>query len=160
MPDEGALQSSETRVPQPNRRKTYLINPRFQWRFIGFMAAASLLAIAVLFVSNVLFFREMEQTALSVGLTRDNPYFDFLAEQKSSLYTLYFAVSGVAFVVMMALGILYSHRIAGPLHNLRSKMQRIADGEAPSSVNFRKNDQFRDLAESFNAMIATLRNRP
>jgi methyl-accepting chemotaxis protein len=146
-------------VPQPNRRKTYLINPRFQWRFIGFMAAVSLLAIAVLFVSNVLFFREMEQTALSVGLTPDNPYFDFLDEQKSTLYTLYFGVSVVAFVLMMGLGILYSHRIVGPLHNLGNKMRRIADGEDPSEVYFRRNDQFRDLAESFNAMIVRLRDR-
>jgi len=145
-------------VPQPNRRKTYLINPRFQWRFIAFMAAVSLLAIAVLFLSNVLFFREMEQAALSIGLTRDNPYFDFLDEQKSSLYTLYFGVSGVAFVLMMAVGILYSHRIAGPLHNLRNKMQRIAEGEEPSKVEFRRRDQFRELAESFNAMIARLRD--
>ena len=147
------------KMPQPNRRRTYLINPPFQWRFIGFMAAVSLLAIAVLFVSNILFFRDMEQTAISVGLTADNPYFDFLAEQKASLYKLYFAVSGVAFVVMVGLGVLYSHRIAGPLHNLGNKMQRIAEGEAPSEVRFRRNDQFRDLAESFNAMIATLRNR-
>ena len=146
-------------MPQPNRRKTYLINPRFQWRFIGFMAAVSLLGIAVLFISNVLFFREMEQAALSVGLTRDNPYFDFLEEQKSSLYTLYFGVSGVAFVLMMGLGILYSHRIAGPLHNLRNKMQRIAEGEEPSTVGFRRNDQFRELAESFNAMIAKIAKR-
>lgn len=155
-----ALQSAPTRVPQPNRRRTYLVNPRFQWRFIAFMAAVSLLAIAVLFTSNILFFRNMEQAALSVGLTADNPYFDFLDEQKSTLYTLYVGVSGVAFVLMMGLGILYSHRIAGPLHNLRNTMQRIADGEDPSDVNFRRSDQFQDLAESFNAMIAKLRNRP
>ena len=62
-------------MAQPNRRKTYLINPRFQWRFIGFMAAVSLLAIFMLFASNILFFRTMEQEALSVSLARDNPYF-------------------------------------------------------------------------------------
>jgi methyl-accepting chemotaxis protein len=146
-------------VPQPNRRKTYLINPRFQWRFIGFMAAVSLLAIGVLFISNILFFRDMEAAARSVGLAPDNPYFDFLDEQKSALYRLFFGVSAVAFVLMMALGILYSHRIAGPLHNLNNKMQRIAGGEEPSPVNFRRRDQFRELAESFNAMVAKLGGR-
>jgi len=147
-------------MPQQNRRTTYLINPRFQWRFIGFMATVSLLAISLLFVSNLLFFRNMEQEALSVGLTPDNPYFDFLQEQKSALSTLYFAISGVVFVVMMGLGILYSHRIAGPLHHLDHRMRQIANGEDPSPLTFRRRDQFRELAESFNAMIATLRNRP
>jgi len=146
-------------MPQQNRRRTYLINPRFQWRFIGFMATVSLLAISLLFVSNILFFRNMEHEALSVGLTRDNPYFDFLQEQKSALSLLYFTVSGVVFVVMMGLGILYSHRIAGPLYHLDRKMRRIADGEEPSPLQFRRRDQFVELAESFNAMLVKLRER-
>src|SRR5262245_30235221 len=125
---------------KPNRRKTYLINPRFQWRFIGFMATVSLLAIALLFLSNVLFFRGMEREAVSVGLAADSPYFDFLHEQRASLSRLYFAVSGLAFVLMMGLGILYSHQIAGPLHNLNNKMRRIANGEEPTPLNFRQND--------------------
>ena len=146
-------------MPQSNRRKVYLINPRFQWRFIGFMAVVSLLAIAILFVSNVLFFRNMTQEALGAGLAPDNPYFDFLKEQKSALSMLYFGVSAVAFVVMMGLGVLYSHRIAGPLYRLNQHMKAIADGAEPSPVNFRKRDQFQELVESFNAMIARLKNR-
>ena len=146
-------------MPQPNRRRTYLINPRFQWRFIGFMAVVSLLAIATLFSSNILFFRNLADEARSVGLTPDNPYFDFLDEQKSSLTTLYLGVSAVVFVAMIGLGVLYSHRIAGPLHNLNNKMKRIASGEELSPVKFRRRDQFLELAESFNAMSARLKNR-
>jgi len=123
------------------------------------MATVSLLAISLLFVSNILFFRNMEHEALSVGLTRDNPYFDFLQEQKSALSLLYFTVSGLVFVVMMGLGILYSHRIAGPLYQLDRKMRRIASGEEPSPLQFRRRDQFVELAESFNAMLVKLRER-
>jgi len=144
----------------PNRRRTYLINPRFQWRFIGFMATVSLVAIALLFLSNIVFFRDMQRDALSVGLTADNPYFDFLQEQKADLSRLYFGVSALAFLLMMGLGILYSHRIAGPLHNLNTKMKRIADGEDPTPLSFRRKDQFSELAESFNALIAKMTKRP
>jgi methyl-accepting chemotaxis protein len=146
-------------MPTPNRRKVYLINPRFQWRFIGFMAVVSLLAISLLFISNVLFFRQMQQEALAAGLTPDNPYFDFLDEQKSSLFTLYFGVSAGVFVVMMALGIRYSHRIAGPLYNLNNKMRGIANGDPATPVSFRRKDQFLELSESFNAMLAKLKDR-
>jgi methyl-accepting chemotaxis protein len=59
-------------------------------------------------------------------------------------------------VLMMGLGIRYSHRIAGPLYRLDSKMRRIAEGEAPSPVSFRRKDQFLQLADSFNAMLARL----
>jgi methyl-accepting chemotaxis protein len=146
-------------VPPSNRRKIYLINPRFQWRFIGFMAVISLLAISILFVSNVVFFRNMMQDALAVGLAPDNPYFDFLEEQKSALSMVYFGVSAVAFLLMMGLGVLYSHRIAGPLYRLNNHMKAIADGADAAPVNFRQRDQFQELAESFNAMIAKLRKR-
>jgi methyl-accepting chemotaxis protein len=146
-------------MAQPNRRKVYLINPRFQWRFIGFMAVVSLLAIALLFVSNVLFFRNMTQDALAAGLAPDNPFFDFLEEQKSSLSMLYFGVSAVAFVLMMGLGVLYSHRIAGPLYRLNTHMKGIADGAEPAPVKFRRRDQFPELAGNFNAMIARLTKR-
>jgi methyl-accepting chemotaxis protein len=144
-------------VAQTNRRKIYLINPRFQWRFIAFMAVVSLLAISILFVSNVLFFRNMKQEALAVGLAPDNPYFDFLEEQRSALSMVYFGVSAVAFAVMMGLGIVYSHRIAGPLHKLSNRMKEIADGAEPTPVSFRRNDQFQELTGSFNAMIAKLK---
>lgn len=145
--------------PQSNRRKIYLINPRFQWRFIGFMAVVSLLAISILFVSNVLFFRNMTQEALAAGLAPDNPYFDFLQEQKSALLLVYFGVSAVAFVLMMVLGALYSHRIAGPLYRLNKHMQAIADGAEPAPVSFRRRDQFQELVESFNKMIDRLNKR-
>ena len=142
-----------------NRRKVYLINPRFQWRFIGFMAVVSLLAISILFVSNVLFFRNMTQEALAAGLAPDNPYFDFLQEQKSALLLVYFGVSAVAFVLMMVLGALYSHRIAGPLYRLNKHMRAISEGAEPAPVSFRRRDQFQELVESFNKMIDRLNKR-
>jgi nitrogen fixation/metabolism regulation signal transduction histidine kinase len=60
---------------------------------------------------------------------------------------------------MMGLGILYSHRIAGPLYHLDRKMRRIAGGEEPSPLQFRRRDQFLELTESFNAMVVKLRDR-
>jgi methyl-accepting chemotaxis protein len=141
-----------------NRRKTYLINPRFQWRFIGFMAVVSLLAILLLFVSNILFFQDMAREARSVGLSPDNPYFDFLKEQRLVLSRLYFTVSAVVFALMMGLGIMYSHRIAGPMYQLNNKMKRIAAGEELTPIRFRRKDQFQELAENFNAMIEKLKD--
>jgi hypothetical protein len=48
----------------------------------------------------------MEREARSVGLSPDNPYFDFCGAE-SALSAL--PVSGVVFVVMMSLGIMASH---------------------------------------------------
>ena len=44
----------------------------------------------------------------------------------------------------------FSHRIAGPMHRLKSVSRQLADGERVSPVKFRDGDYWNDLAEQFN----------
>ena len=49
-----------------------------------------------------------------------------------------------------------SNRFAGPIFNLRRTMQRIAAGERPRKLQFRKHDFWQDLAEDYNSMLSKL----
>lgn len=140
-----------------NNRKVYLINPRFQWRFIGFMMIVSFAGIFILFSSNLLFFRQMNQEALEAGIAANNPFFDFISEQSGLLTKIYLVSSLVAFVVIMSFGLFYSHRIAGPLYQLNKKMKSIAEGGEIEEVHFRKNDLFLELEDSFNKMMRKIK---
>lgn len=52
-----------------------------------------------------------------------------------------------------------SNRIAGPIHNLQTLCQKLADGEHEvKPLKFRKNDMWQDLPRTFNAMAARLSN--
>lgn len=50
-----------------------------------------------------------------------------------------------------------SNRIAGPIHNLQTMCQKLADGEHDvDPLTFRKNDMWQELPGAFNAMAARL----
>lgn len=54
-----------------------------------------------------------------------------------------------------------SNRIAGPIHNLRSTIKRLSEGEQDvRPLKFRKNDFWDDLPDAFNAMTKRLAQKP
>lgn len=64
---------------------------------------------------------------------------------------------GVVLGVLLA-SIWFSHRIAGPLYRLGKTMRMVAQGELPPPIKFRKHDEFQDLADDFNTILAKLKS--
>lgn len=54
------------------------------------------------------------------------------------------------------LGVIFSHRIAGPIFALKRTIRSILNGE-DVELNFRNRDEFRELVDSFNEMVRSLR---
>jgi len=50
----------------------------------------------------------------------------------------------------------YSHKIAGPVYRFKKVTEEVAKGNFDIEINLRKNDEFKDLAESMNTMIREL----
>lgn len=46
--------------------------------------------------------------------------------------------------------LIYSNRIAGPIYRLRKEMEDMANGNIGGQINFRKKDEFKELAENLN----------
>lgn len=68
-----------------------------------------------------------------------------------------FIVMLIVIVVIEAfLTFFYSHRIAGPLIRLKRCMDKLANGERVEKMRFRKNDEFKELAASFNKLYLKL----
>jgi hypothetical protein len=61
-------------------------------------------------------------------------------------------------------GVFQSHRIAGPLHNLKLKLQKIRQLKDISEINlieetqFRRSDYFHELADEYNKTIHHLKD--
>ncbi len=68
-------------------------------------------------------------------------------------------------VEFAALGILYwyllksSHRIAGPIYAMQSRLQDLRHGDLTVALKFRKKDHFHETSESFNECVSELRGR-
>lgn len=53
-----------------------------------------------------------------------------------------------------------SHRFAGPVFRLRRAICKVAEGETPQPIKFRKSDFWQELANDYNAMLAHLNALP
>lgn len=70
---------------------------------------------------------------------------------KKSLYVYVFSTA-LMLVGIVILGIIYSHRVAGPLQRVKAVSRDIASGKFDVNVKFRKNDLIHPIGDSINRM--------
>ena len=61
------------------------------------------------------------------------------------------------FVCMCLHGVLFSHKVAGPLYRFKVTLRKIQDGDLANNIALRNDDFFQDLCEDVNGMITQLR---
>jgi methyl-accepting chemotaxis protein len=61
------------------------------------------------------------------------------------------------FVCMCLHGVLFSHKVAGPLYRFRETLRKIKQGDLANNIKIRKDDFFQDLCDEVNGMITQLR---
>jgi signal transduction histidine kinase len=59
-------------------------------------------------------------------------------------------------LIIFAVGLMISHKIAGPLYRLRFDLDNMAEQGTLSKVNFRDKDYFIELEKSFNNLAEKL----
>ena len=136
-----------------NDRNVLLINPHFQFRFIGLLVFATFLAISIFYLSEIFFFKEMIEKGMSANLPEDHIYFDLISSQKNFMDKVFLITSIVVFLFLLIFGLLLSHRIAGPLHKLNESLEDLAANKKIKKITFRKKDFFRELPDSFNKVV-------
>jgi len=64
------------------------------------------------------------------------------------------------FIIILLFGffsIFITHKIAGPVYRLKTRLQQIIEGDLASTVTLRKDDDFQELADSVNLLSAGLK---
>jgi signal transduction histidine kinase len=62
-------------------------------------------------------------------------------------------------LVNILVGVVVSHRIAGPVYRLKQSMHRMAEGDVSFLIHLREQDELQDLKDEFNDMISSVRDR-
>ena len=141
-----------TTSPRSYRRQHWLVNPGLQFRFVRAMLLVLLLmaAAAILGVYTALWL-----TLYSYELLSD-----------ASIVALFNTVSWTVVLELIVLvpivswlGILLTHKIAGPLVRIRAALADMENGKFDIHIALRKGDALVDLAEDINRLAAFLRSR-
>lgn len=155
-----------------HKRKKYVIDRSFQYRFI----ASFLLWI---FVSLLVFSAGFTAFYWFRYMAGENVFSEFITIQKAErIYNEKGEPTGtksvvqppinrielilppilvnnlIIVVLLVIIGIFYSHRIAGPVYRISRDIERVLEGEKGVSIRLRKKDKLKDLAEKINQLIA------
>lgn len=138
--------------------KIYLINPEFQWRFMGYVILTVVFSISIMFISNYLFFESFIAKGEALGLPENHAFFVLIKEQREIMTTIFVFVSVFISFVIGLWGMFFSHRIAGPLYRLRryftdaSELRKEGQSKL-KPIFFRQNDFFLEVPDSINEYL-------
>lgn len=136
------------------RRKVYLIRPGFQLRYTGIILMA-------LFVSSVICISTTYYSSMSLlGEKLANVY------PQGRLVTMLRQINimiiyRILFLVPLItlIGILLSHRIAGPAYRIERVLGEIARGNFDINIKLRRYDELVGIARAVNNLASELKKR-
>jgi methyl-accepting chemotaxis protein len=144
---------------QPYKRnlKNLLINPRYQLRYVFWLTSSGFALVAVNAAIAYSYISENYVTLVDLSPMTDEAKAQLYGELRHLIVAL--SVLSILFMaIMSALGVLLSHRTAGPLYHFKRVFDEIKDGNHKQRVRLRPKDEFQDVAKSFNDMMDSLLN--
>ncbi len=145
-------------------RRKYVINFKFQAAFIrkalfiaGCILGAQWFALQYIFLRFNIY-------ADSLSYDSSKLFYEFLNDQAMMLNHTFLWMCLFTPICIFLWGVFQSHRIAGPLHNLKNKLHKIRQLKDISEINmieetrFRRSDYFHELADEYNKTIHHLKD--
>lgn len=131
--------------------KNYLIEPEFQLKLISYFAGIFAFTTVSLYSTVFIFFWRLRQKALNVGIPEGHIFFQFIGNEKRDLDLTFALLALVNLIVLIGVGVVVSHRIAGPIHKLKGYLTRVISPDGPE-FRLRKNDFLKDLEPVVNEL--------
>lgn len=158
METQSSAQEKKTEPVRSYKRRQFLINAKFQFIITGYFAGLALLSLGSLYWAAHLLFGEMVAQIEASGTLRPLLTASLLT-MKDRAITLFVVGSCLVLILLVVGGIALSFRIAGPVYHMKKHMADLIAGDTRSSMQFRKNDFFHDLADQYNKLLEHLRSR-
>lgn len=136
------------------RRRNYLINKEFQFRYIGrILFGILLMALVIAF------------TVYYTTWARIMDAFYNIPQIAAQYAQLFASVNGTLLLVLIGFlavtavfSVFISHAIAGPIYRFQKAMESLAAGDLTLRIGLRKHDEFKTLASSINQVVTVLRH--
>lgn len=112
------------------------------------------MTIGILYVGMYIIFYRFNFLGNELGFESTHKFYEFIEEQFILITTVFVAVAISSSFLLGVYSFFLSHRIAGPLENLKIRFKKL-ETEKPNDckTKFRKDDFFHDLASAYNEHI-------
>ena len=137
------------------KRSIFVVNRPFQIKYSLLFTVVGVL-IAILFCAHIFYFlNEYLQVVIPDYADRPQIY-DFIMGEKRKILIYLIVLTCLLGSFLFFLGIVFTHKIAGPMMVIKRRMADVERGDFGAQVRLRKGDEFRDMADSFNNMLKSL----
>lgn len=132
-------------------RKRILIGQKLQFKYVG------LILTSVIFTCTILVFT-VYLCCLS-ALTANNTNEQTVAVVNGiieNINVMLLFELPILLVIACFVGVIVSHKIAGPVYRLEKVANEVARGDLTACVNLRKDDELKQLSNIFNSVVENL----
>ncbi len=138
-------------------RIKFLIEPHLQFQMVAFSAALSLIFLTIFGFAQKLQLNNLFET-LHKGGQQLPPalapqYFEILQNQEIILIKTFYLLAAIIVIFSCILGIIFSHKFAGPLYRIRMHFKTCAEKNELTPIKFRKGDLVEGVARSINDYV-------
>jgi len=139
-----------------HRRKNVYIDKDFQTRFI--LKFCAVVAVGAGLTIGLLYLLSMQSTTVSFvqAKVKVMTTADFILPVMVQTVLI---VMGFVSLASIAVTLIVSHKIAGPLFRFKQTFKELANGNFSNQVRLRNGDQLVEVASDFNQMITVVRAR-
>lgn len=136
-----------------NQRRQWIIDAPFQLTFM--LRFALVVILSSFFIGVIVFFLTRNSTTVAIENTKifAKPTSDFILP---ALCLTVVIVAAIAAAIVLAMTLLISHRIAGPIFRLKREVDLLKKGQLRRNFTVRDKDQLKDLARCLQEMSDVL----
>lgn len=144
------------------KRGKYIVDPSFQFGMIRRVALLTVLVIVVSLLFLAVIYHVYGDVEVDIVIFQPQPFEltdvdigpDDNTGPKSNLFQLLWPVLfvsiGMTLIITFLFGIIFSHRMAGPVYRMRLELANIKNGNLATPFNLREKDAFHHLAADIN----------
>lgn len=143
-----------TNAPKPYKRRlrNLLINPSYQLKYLFWLTLSGLVLVFLNAYSFYSYTRENYDLLVDLSPMTDEAKAQLYLELNQIVFRL--GLISVGFLVVAGIiGVVLSHRTAGPMFHFKRVFRSIREGNLNARVHLRPKDDFQDVAKEFNDMM-------
>ena len=139
--------------PAKFKRTQYLVKKEFQLKYVGMILAMIFLTAGL--CSYVVYYTSM--ISLGEKLANVYPQGRLVSIVKAVNFRILLSVIFITPLVALV-GLLASHRIAGPIYRMESFLKAMGEGNFTSRITLRKGDELTTLADGMNDLADSMKS--
>jgi hypothetical protein len=163
---EEFMNTGETAMARPaykRKVKNYLLDVGLQLRYTATIVLIAVVLTIILGIRIYQATRDTSKVILWTGLVDPATAQELQAQFAQSDRTVLLGIIGFGIILVLSIsgvGILLTHKVAGPLYKISSFFGRIRDNRlGPAPAKLRKGDELQDFYSTFREMHQAIRGR-